>query len=218
MHIVRNCIDIVGITPESELPKKINGQIKETLESENLFIKENIKIKNIYQIIIDISVKGTRVINTPLNKIIVMDIIKNFKIAYYDIENNMSILELNSQSNLFFDIENDNVEIDKTNIYIADAQFELINNNTLYNYILFIIDVHYLGGFKKTCKKCSFYKDTRDDEFYILDDKGKDKKIANHSVKKASISENNYSKINENNRSNMEDKENELFDMEDEYL
>lgn len=219
MHIVRNCIDIVGITPESELPKKINGQIVETLEKENLFIKDNIEIKNIYQIIIDISIKGTRVINTPLNKIIVMDIIKKFKIAYYDMDNNMSILELDSPCNLFFNIENDKIEIEKTNIYIADAQFELVNNNTLYNYILFIMDVHYLGGFRKSGKINSFNEDTKnsDDDFDTSDNKDNDNKVVNHALKEVSIAEDNKIENNKDKQLNISLK-NELLDMEDEYL
>lgn len=149
MGIIRNCIDIVGITPEEELPKEIYGQLIETSETENIYLRNDLNIKNIYQVIIDKSAKISRVINSPLNKIVVIDCIKRTKIAYYDNEDRMGVFEFKSLFNSFVDIDDDEDEIQKIDIHIADAIFELINPNTLYSYILYMIDIHYYSGIGK---------------------------------------------------------------------
>lgn len=220
MNIVRNCIDIVGITSKHELPKKIKGQIIETSETENLFIDDNIKIKNIYQIIIDANIKKIRVINTPINKIVVIDVIKKFKIAYYDIDNNMCVLELNTPYNIFFDLENDKVEIEKINIHIIDAYFELLENKMLYYNLLYIIDVHYLGDFNKDNKIGEpnyTVRDSMDNESDIIRKINMTDDILNHVVNELSIAEENNANIKKKNKDH-ENFKNEFIDIEDEYL
>lgn len=149
MGIVRNCIDVVGITPEGELPKQIVGQLIEASETENIYLGTELNVKNIYQIVIEVGIKGTRVINAPLNKIIVVDGIKKIKAAYYNEENNVGIFELEGPLNFFIDIDKQEVEIESINIHIADAYFHLTNKNTLYNHILYMIDVPYNSSDKK---------------------------------------------------------------------
>jgi len=220
MGIVRNCIDIIGITPESELPSKIHGQHIEFSETENLLINSTVKIKNIYQIIVDTFVKSTREINTPLNKIFVIDGYKKFKIAYYDMENNMGVLELNTPFNLFFDIENDEVELEKTSLYIADAYFEMVNSNALYCYIIYIADIHYYESHKRLESRSNTIKHTKiemNKELYntIIDSE-------NDMFKEAVFTE---MSISEDSKKEYEDDEeiisnekNDLIDIEAEYI
>lgn len=150
MGIVRNCIDIVGITPENELPKEIGGQLIEASETENIYLGNELNIKNIYQIIIEVGIKGTRVINAPLNRIIVVDGFKKIKVAYYNSEDNVGVFELESPYNFFIDIENPNENVENIAIHIADAYFELVNKNILYSHILYITDVAYSSMSKRT--------------------------------------------------------------------
>jgi hypothetical protein len=213
MGIVRNCIDIIGITPEQELPKQINGQLIETSEVENLFIDSNIQMKNIYQIIIEIEIKATRVINAPLSKIIVIDGYKKFKIAYYDINNNMSILELKNPYNLFFDIEKSKVEIEKTNIYIADAYFELVNSSVIYCHVLYVIDISYFGSARRIVQK-NQNKQTID--FYTVYDDTKNDCDKYDVFKKQTISEYNKVQFDENRQVALTE-ENDLIDIDSEY-
>lgn len=220
MGIVRNCIDIIGITPESELPNKINGQYIEASETENLFIGNNIKIKNIYQIIIDKSIKETRVINTPINRIIVIDGYKKLKIAYYDSNNNMGILELKTPYNIFFDIENSKIQIEKINIYIADAYFELINRKVLYCHIIYIVDIHYLGDEKRIYEKDNINKYTENKylkNLYTSSINNKKQLLQEEIIDEMTISEYNKDKFQE--VINVEPTEkNYLIDIDAEYL
>lgn len=220
MGIVRNCIDIIGITPENELPSQISGQHIEVSETENLFIDSDIEIKNVYQIIIESTIKGTRVINTPMNKIVVIDGCKKFKIAYYDVDNNMGVLELNSPYNLFFDIENNKDEIEKTNIYIADAYFEPINKKVLYCNILYIADIHYFGNVRKVQERKNtnkYFEDKISDKYYVADNVCKNKGIKDDIYSEMLISE--YDKRHFEEDKQVDITENDkLIDIDSEYL
>ncbi|MCM8709601.1 hypothetical protein M2651_01020 [Clostridium sp. SYSU_GA19001] len=202
MGVVRNCIDIIGITPENELPDRINGQHIEASETENLLIDSNIKIKNIYQIIVHAEIKDTRVINTPLNRIVVIDGFKKFKIAYYDMDNNMGVIELNSPFNLFFDIESSAIETEKINLYIADTYFELLNYKILYCHIIYILDIHYFGDVRRN-----------ENEAY----KNKKEELKEQILSEMSISKDIKRDFNETVEKNITFKNN-LIDIDAEYL
>lgn len=150
MGVVRNFIDIVGITPENELPREILGQIIQNSEAEKILIEDNVDIKNIYQIVIKVDIKSNRVIDTPLSKIVVIDSLKEIKILYYDKDDRVGVLELKSPYNFFIDMEDKKDEIENIKIYIADAYFQLISKKELYSNVVYIIDVHYYGGKKNT--------------------------------------------------------------------
>jgi hypothetical protein len=150
MGIIRNCINVLGITPEEELPRGICGQLIETSETEHIHIKKSAKVKSIYQIIIGIKIKGTRIIDAPLNKIVVLDCLKTFKITYYNDEDKMGVLEYKSPFNCFIDIDNKEEEIEEVEINVVDAFFDMFNLHTLYSHILYIINVKY-----NSCRKCS---------------------------------------------------------------
>ncbi|WP_461204778.1 hypothetical protein [Clostridium sp. DL1XJH146] len=143
MGVVRNFIDIVGITPENELPKKVLGQVVQTAEAEIILIEDNINIKSIYQIVIDVEIESHRVINSPMSRIIVVDSQKKIKILYYDDSDRVRALEVKRPYNFFIDVEDKKNEIDSINIHIVDAYFKLIDKKQLYCNIVYIINVIY---------------------------------------------------------------------------
>lgn len=220
MGVIRNCIDIIGITPENELPDRISGQHIEASETENILIDSNIKMKNIYQIIVHAEIKNTRVINTPLNRIVVIDGFKKFKIAYYDIDNNMGVIELNSPFNLFFDIENSTIEIEKTDLYIADAYFELLYDKRLYCHIIYILDIHYYGNVRILQERSNTNISIENEvnkKLYFSSTESKMVKSKEQILKEMSISEDSKRDLNglvERDTS----LKNELLDIEAEYL
>lgn len=152
MGIVRNFIDIEGLTLSEELPKEIEGQLIQTSEIENIYIGNKVSnIKNIYQIIINMYLKSQRIIDAEVGKVVVVDFIRNYKIIYYDNNNLVNILELKLPYNTFIELDK-NREIYDVRAYIVDSYFELIDNEILYNYSLYFINVIY----SKDCSKKSY--------------------------------------------------------------
>lgn len=145
MDIVRNGINIEGITEENELPAEISGQLIELSETENLLIDKDIKIKNIHKISVDTEIKGTKIINAPLSRIFVIDGYKKLEISYFDTENNLKAFKLDSPFNIFFDVENSSAEVDEMRLHIADAYFELTAGSVLYCYIIYMADIRFLN-------------------------------------------------------------------------
>lgn len=220
MGVVRNCIDIVGITPESELPFRKKGQHIETSQKENLVIDSKITIKNIYQIVMDIGIKGTRIVNSSPSKIVVIDGYKKFKVACYDMDNNMAVIELYSPFNLFFDSGNSDAKLEKPNIYIVDAYFELINSKKLYCNIVYLIDTHYFEDITPVEKKRNINKYSREDlngKLYTSEEESRNRRLKEAIINEMSISEDYKIDFNEENDFNITEKT-ELIDIEAEYL
>jgi len=145
MGIVRNDVEIQGITPENELPAEISGQLIELSETENLIIDKDIKIKEIHKINVDMEIKENKIINAPLSRIFVIDGYKKLNISYLDTEDNLKVFELESPFNLFFDVENSSEEVEEMRLHIADAYFELTKNNTLYCYTIYMADIRFFN-------------------------------------------------------------------------
>jgi hypothetical protein len=146
MGIVRNFIDIIGITSENELPDKISGQIIEYSEVEDIIIPEHKqRVKNIFQIMIQVEVKSTRTINAPLGKIIIIDGIKKLKIIYEEKSDSRkaSILNLELPYNTFFELERGIEESKDIKIDILDAYFQLLDNRRIYSHIVYMVQVNY---------------------------------------------------------------------------
>ncbi|MCY6369531.1 hypothetical protein [Clostridium ganghwense] len=153
MGIIRNHIDIVGITPEEQLPHKIqNSQVVEYSEVENIFIpKHNPNIKNIYQIVLDVNLISKREVNIPVGRVVVLDGVKKIKINYAEKGHSqkVNIVNLELPYNTFVELP-DKKEIGNVNVQIVDAYFELIDNRKIYSHIVYLVNVHYKE--ESTCK------------------------------------------------------------------
>ena len=165
MGVVRNFIDIVGISSENELPKEILGQVNKESLAETILIEEDVNIKNIYQIIIDVQIEDERVINSTLSKFVVLDMVKKIKMTYYNDSNNVRVLEIERPLNYCIDIKEREEEIQSINIYIVDAYFKLISKRELYTNIVYLIDVIYYGG-----RRNSFFNNFHENKSVDLKD------------------------------------------------
>lgn len=144
MGVIRNFIDIEGITPEQELPDKITGQLIEYSEVEHIYIpNDKPRIYNIQNISIKIDITSSRIINAPLGKIVVLDGLKSFKITYTQRGHNerASIVDLDLPYNTFIEIPKDRENMGSAHVYVADAYFKVIDSRKIYSYILYVINV-----------------------------------------------------------------------------
>lgn len=143
--MIRNFINIVGITDESELPTECPGQFIEYSETDYLFIPETAPALNtIYEVNLGIEVLNSRTINMKNSRVYILDGNKKFKITYSSKDkNNKSLtLKFNYPFNAFIDIENsDNVKSAK--VFVLDAYFHLINPRIIYSNITYLISVEY---------------------------------------------------------------------------
>lgn len=142
MGVVRNFIDIIGI--KEDIPLKFDGYTIEYEDKENIFIpKDSGKIDVIYQIVVDLEVKSHRVISLPTGKVCVIDGIKKIKIVYTDIEQKgkANILELKLSFNVSVNLPHRDIHIEDIDIFLADAYFDKINEEIIYGYYLYIINI-----------------------------------------------------------------------------
>lgn len=146
MGIIRNHIDIVGITPEEQLPGKIqNSQVVEYSEVESIFIpKNNPNIKNIYQIVLDVNLTSKREVDIPIGKVVIIDGVKKIKIIYAEKGHSQkaNIVNLELPYNTFIEIQ-DGKEIGSASVQIVDAYFQLIDNRKIYSHIVYLVNVRY---------------------------------------------------------------------------
>lgn len=215
MGLLRNFIDISGITPEGDLPDKIKGQLLEYSEIEYFYIPEDKPaINSIYQISVKVELLSTRAINAPLGKIVVLDGVKKVKIVYTEFGENgaVSALDIELPFNTFIDIPKENGDIDKVNIFIADAYFKKIDNRKLYSFILYIIDVSY----DKSSNSINVLRSDNIGTFnHCKDafDEEPDIKITSQALNEISLS-----KIHNKIDKNYEDLDDLLIDINSEYL
>lgn len=144
MGIIRNFIDITGITPEDELPKKINGQIIEYSEVEHIYIPEdNPRLGNIHQLSINLKITSHRIIKAPTGEIIVLDGIKKLKINYSrkGYSDKETIVNLQIPFNTFIELTNAATKVEDIDIHIVDAYFTRIGSRKLYSYTLYMVNV-----------------------------------------------------------------------------
>lgn len=152
MNIVRNFIQVSGITPAEELPDKIWGQILQHSDVETLYIPESSSpAKSIFQVMVRIRITSNRRIDAPLGTIVVIDGVKEYKIIYSGNEESgkASIAAVNVPYNTFIEVQNKNTIIDNINIHIVDAYFELLDRRRIYSHILYLVDVEYGEGNEK---------------------------------------------------------------------
>ncbi len=146
MEIVRNFVKILGITPETELPKKIRGQIIEYSDIETIFVPDgNPSVKSIYEIMINLEIKSNRTIHTPLGKIIVIDGVKKYKIIYTENDDSekVNIIHLHVPYNTFVELPNEIKYINNIKVYIIDAYFDLLTDRNIYCHSVYLVDVQY---------------------------------------------------------------------------
>lgn len=150
--MIRNFINIVGITDESELPTECPGQFIEYSETDYLFIPETAPaLSTIYEINLGIEVLNSRTINMKNSRVYILDGNKKFKITYSSKDkNNKSITcKFNHPFNAFIDIEN-TYNVKSAKVFVLDAYFHLINPRSIYSNITYLISVEYSDVPKNT--------------------------------------------------------------------
>lgn len=146
MGIVRNSINITGITSEDKLPRRIKGQIVEYSEVEHISIpEENPRIRTIHQISFKVDSKVSRTINSPTGKILILDGRKKIKIIYSHKSDSKksTVLDIQLPFNTYIDLPDDAAEVEDINIYVLDAYFDLLESRKLYYHVLYWINVEY---------------------------------------------------------------------------
>lgn len=146
MGVLRNSINIEGITLEENLPKKINGQLIEFSETEYFYLSDNqYAIRNISKIEVKIKAEPGRVINAATGKIIVLDGVKKINIVYRPLEyyQNYNQVVFETPFNTFIDMPTDAGELKSVETFIVDAYFKVINNRKLYCHMLYMVNVAY---------------------------------------------------------------------------
>lgn len=162
MGVIRNFIDIEGIIHKEDLPHNFYDHMIIYSDTENIFISEQKNsMKNIFQIFIDLKVKAFKVIEMPLCKVLIIDGIKKLKIIYSqkNDENKAGILELQRPFNTCIELSQGLEEFENIDIYILDAYFELINENTIYSYIVYFVNIN--SRYKKTKEEIVFYNENK---------------------------------------------------------
>lgn len=159
MGTVRNFIHIIGITPYSELPSKINGQIVQYSDIETLHIpNNNPSAKSIYEVMIKLKLNESKKISLSTNNILLIDGSREYKIIYISEDSceEAKPLTLYRPFNTFVELPKEVNNIRDINIYILDAYFDLISNTDIYSYTLYLVTVEY----DLIPSKCISNKDT----------------------------------------------------------
>lgn len=144
MAVVRNAINVVGITPEDKLPDKNNGQIIIYDEIDYIFIPQNIpEIKSIHQIMFNVELKESKQLTGPFGKIIMLDGKKKFKILYTQNENDdkANFIDVETPYNTFFELTKKVDNYYPPKVYVIDAYFELMENNRIYSHLVYLLDI-----------------------------------------------------------------------------
>lgn len=148
MDVVRNFIHVIGITPEDELPRIIKGQVIQYSDIETIFIPDHKPgAESIFQVMVDVNITSSKVINTPMSRIMVIDGMKKFKIIYAEKGGvgNAAFLTLSTPYNTFIDIPQGS-DVNNVSVYIIDAYFSLIDSRKIYSYILYMVYANHLQG------------------------------------------------------------------------
>lgn len=146
MDIMRNFIHVIGITPEEELPNKINGQVIQYSDVETIYIPENKPAaKNIFEVQVQVEITSSRLISTPLFRTIIIDGIKKYKIIYTsnDSSDSANFFVVNTPYNTFIELPDNCRNRDNAKVYIMDAYFDLLDDKRIYSYILYLVHAPY---------------------------------------------------------------------------
>lgn len=143
--MLRNFMEIVGITPEEELPQKFYGQLLQIADTETIYLDALEDIRNIYQVIIDTQLLSSRAIHAPTGQILVQDGVKKIKILYYDSCGQLGILNVERGCNFILDMEEKPYRIEGVRVYLADAYFQLYGKKELYVNLLYMLCLPFDG-------------------------------------------------------------------------
>jgi len=146
MDVVRNFIHVIGITPEEQLPDKINGQLIQYSDIETIYIPEDKPpAKSVFQIIFQVEIKAGRIIDTPICKTMVVDGVKKFKIMYIggNTSESATFATVDTPYNTFIEIPKGYDDIDKVEVFVLDAYFSLLDSRRIYGYILYLVHAGY---------------------------------------------------------------------------
>lgn len=171
--MIRNFINVVGITDESELPTECPGQFVEYSETDYLFLPEATpSVNTLYEVNLGIEILNSRIINMQNSRVYILDGNKKFKItcSSKDKSNKPLTFKFNYPFNAFIDIENnDNVKSAK--VFVLDAYFHLINPKTIYSNITYLISVEYSDTAKDYISPVSPKNSSNPDHETILSSK-----------------------------------------------
>lgn len=153
MGIVRNSIDVVGITNAKDLPTEvINGHFVQYSETETFFIPRGKSlIRDIFQVVINIETNSKREVKTPIGRTTIIDGTKNIKVIYSEKghSSKRNIVNINVPFNTFTELEEDK-EIDEVKVYILDAYFSLVENRKLYSHLVYMVQFIYKDFLKES--------------------------------------------------------------------
>lgn len=171
MEEIRNSINIIGLTAFDEIPSNVNNQIIQYSEQETIFVpKDKAEVGIIFEIMIEIEILSKRIVETNINKIVVLDGIKKYKIIYSEgSSSKANILYLNVPYNTFIKIPK-NENISSINVFILDAYFSILSNRKIYSYLVFQLEVNYSEKYNEKKQEKNNRVIIPEKKYFIKDD------------------------------------------------
>ena len=144
MGVMRNFINIEGITQTEELPNQ-DGQIVIFSEVETLFLPPgNPGIDTIFQIMVGLEMEGHHKLRTPIGTIVSVHGHKNIKVIYKGEEGDKGhLVTFTNPYNTFFELPEDRQDYQRVNGYIIDCYFSPLAKDKIYGYFLYLLAVQY---------------------------------------------------------------------------
>lgn len=142
--MLRNFISVTGITQEKELKEKVKGQLLQHSDIDYIFIPSNRpRAKELTHISISVDIKNHKVIKTPIGTVVILDGLKKLKLCYIPEGRSKRTIqvELYLPYNTHLELPDEVKDLDKVDIYIGDAYFELIEGRKIYSFIFYILDL-----------------------------------------------------------------------------
>lgn len=143
MEVIRNSINVIGIADINELPDKLQEQMIQYSESETIFIPcDKAEVGDIFEIMIEIEITSKRIVETNINKTVILDGVKKYKIIYSEKSSSKAnILYLDIPYNTFIKLPKNEI-INKVSVYILDAYFSILSTRKIYSYLVLQLDVN----------------------------------------------------------------------------
>lgn len=144
MGVVRNSINVEGLTKESDFPNEANSFTIKYCEAETMLIPTNKpEAKIINEVDISLIVSNERILGGGFGKTIVLGGTKNYRVSYLENSPEATNTTANIQEPFIYcvdlpkDIEN--VTIIRT--YLIDAYFHLIDSRRIYAHFIYLINI-----------------------------------------------------------------------------